>query len=143
MTPTSSKASSSDFPAAAKVTPKSSKASSSDFPAAAKVTPKSSKASSSDFPPKRVAPKPTDIQMRHRQFIKDKLNDTNFQPGEKVQQRMKHVQKAWLAETASDSRVLGCGKCRYSRNGCLKCDPAKAKKAAKRIPTSSNASSSD
>ena len=78
--------------------------------AAKKTTKKPSKATSEDFPKKRDAPKPSEMQIRHWQFVKDKLKDKNFQPKKNVQQRMTLAQKAWrLAETAKDSRVFGCG----------------------------------
>ena len=100
---------------------------------AQKTTKKPSSATSDDFPKRCDAPKPSEMQIRQRQFVKDELKDKNFQPETNVQQRMALAQKAWrLAETAKDSRVFGCGSAATPGVGALSAIQKKAKKAAER-----------
>ena len=57
------------------------------------------------------------------------LSDTiEFHPEQPQQKRMKLAAADWEALTCPEGSILyGCSKCRYLKNGCLKCNPAKMK----------------
>ena len=60
----------------------------------------------------------------HRDFISRVLKDTDFHLNEPPTKRMKLAGEAWMMLSNTN---FGCSKCRHSRNGCLVCNPAKAK----------------